>query len=601
MARRSTASAPPAEGAPEGAEPATPGGEGPGEAGEVPGEAGTASAPHPDPAPPESGFFTWLRGLGVQRQNGWLGGVCGGIAARIGVDPLLVRGIAVVLAIAGAPVALLYAAAWFLLPDAHGVIHAQQLGHGRVTRALPGIVAVFLASFLPLTQVFWWGGALYWGDLGWGGAVGRIVWTGVLLVAVIVLVVWLARRAAPAVTMVPATSAAAAASDGGESGAAMSADTADAMSAPGDAAYAAGAAGAAPAEPGAASDPGEPPAPPADASAEELAAWKESQDAWQKQRAAWAAEQRRSERERRQAEAYARAVEASEQAKERARIRRLTRPRASAGVVFLVLGVALVASALAAYLASSAEATRGAEWMIGAAVLVLVLGVGTVAVALGRRRSGALAFFSILSVPLLVVAVLVPTDRQLLAPWAGTGLDAVNGGRYAQLEGTTYVYVQDLRGEEAAGGDAPVIDLWQLHGFVNIDLAEGATVRVDVRAANPGSTVEVTQSWAEGGSSSSFPITPTLRSITIGPGEPDVVVRVDIAQSAWVLVSAESWSDTVPMSPASQDVATWQYEGDGSSVAVPGDELGDELHELTPTPIPEESDGHAGVDEGATP
>src|SRR5690606_7130960 len=153
----------------------------------------------------ESGFFTWLRGLGLQRQSGWLGGVCGGIAARIGLDPLLVRGIAVVLAVVGAPVALLYAIAWFLLPDEGGTIHAQQLGHGRVTRALPGIIAVFLASFLPITQGFWYAGALYWGDVGWGGSLARFVWTGVLLVVVIVLVVWLARRSTSEIPTTPAT------------------------------------------------------------------------------------------------------------------------------------------------------------------------------------------------------------------------------------------------------------------------------------------------------------------------------------------------------------------------------------------------------------
>ena len=166
----------------------------------------TAGSPPPPPPPAaESGVFTWLRSIEITRRSGWLGGVCAGIAERIGIDPLLVRGIVVVLAVVGAPVALLYAVAWFLLPDENGIIHAQELGNGRVTRALPGIVAVFLLSFLPLTQGLWYTGALYWSNLDWGGAVVRAVWTGVVLVAGIVLVVWLARRASAEVPTTPAT------------------------------------------------------------------------------------------------------------------------------------------------------------------------------------------------------------------------------------------------------------------------------------------------------------------------------------------------------------------------------------------------------------
>src|SRR5690606_7389044 len=142
----------------------------------------------------------------------------------------------------------------------------------------------------------------------------------------------------------------------------------------------------------------------------------------------------------------------------------LTRPRASAGIVFLVLGVALIAGAIAAFTAAQAPTTRGAEWMIGAAVLVLALGAGTVAVALGRRRSGALAFFSTLAVLALVVAVVVPGDRTTLPPGSYWSIDASRDGRYAQLVGTTQLFVQDRDGEPV------VIDLWQLAGNVQLEL-----------------------------------------------------------------------------------------------------------------------------------
>lgn len=556
MARRTTASAPPPD---EAADEASETAASEATAADEP----AAASPGPASAPGESSFFTWLRALGIQRQNGWLGGVCGGIAARIGLDPLLVRGIAVVLAVVGAPVVLLYAIAWFLLPDAAGTIHARELGHGRVTRALPGIVAVFLLSFLPLTQGFWYAGALYWGDLGWGGAAGRIIWTAVLLAAVIVLVVWLARRSSAEIPMTPATT-----DDRPETVPTFPADGADADAASTPAAASLAAAASAPA-----TELGEPPAPPADASAEELANWKASQDEWQKQRAAWAAEQRRSERERRQADAHAQATEAARLARERARIRKLTRPRASAGIVFLVLGVALVAGALAAFSAAQAPATRGAEWMIGAAVLVIALGLGTVVVALARRRSGALGFFSMLAVLALLAAVVVPTDRATLPPGVFWGIDTSRDGRYAQLAGTTQLYVTDRE------GDPVTVDLWQLAGSVQVDLQEGATVRVELTTDGRDSrvTVEEHVDGSTGGNVSQryadYRVRDGRLRMTAGEGEADVVLRV-WAGSATRFSIVQWTSDETPLSLTPAPDHSWAIDGWGRTI------------ETTPSPTP---------------
>jgi len=581
MARRTPASAPPTPPADEGAQSV----------------ADTPPAEHfatPQEAGRESGFFAWLRGLGVQRQQGWLGGVCGGVAARLGIDPLIVRGIALVLAVVGAPVALLYAAAWFLLPDDRGVIHAQQLGRGRVTRALPGIVAVFLLSFLPITQGFWYAGALYWGDVGWGGSIGRFVWTGVLLVIVIVFVVWLARRSTSEIPTTPATTddrpdtvptlptdAVGADAAGGTD--AVGTPGADAASAAALAATASGTA-ASGTTASVIPEPGAPPAPPADASAEELAAWKASQDAWQKQRAAWAAEQRRSERDRRQAEAQAQAAEAARLARERARIRKLTRPRASAGVVFLVLGVALVAGAIAAFAASQAPDTRGAEWMIGAAVLVLVLGVGTIAVALGRRRSGALGLFSLLAIAALALAVVLPPDRTTLPPGANFGIDTSHDGSYAQLAGYTGLYVPDR------DDGTVVIDLWQAAGTVHVDLDPEATLRVELTTDAARQHVSVDQ-WGEQGDGryASYSFTGGSGSFTIGEGQPDVVLRVWIGSYAWLNVS--SWGgDDAPLALSPAPDEAWRTDADGTLI---------EPDDPTPTPIPTE--GGTTADEGANP
>jgi phage shock protein PspC (stress-responsive transcriptional regulator) len=565
MARRTTASAPPdesdtpSEGAPD-AQPARE-------------HATSATAPDADAAATssaaaESPFFAWLRGLGVPRQNGWLGGVCGGVAARIGIDPLLVRGIVVVLAVVGAPVVVLYALAWFLLPDAAGTIHAKELGHGRVTRALPGIAAVFLLSFLPLTQGFWYAGALYWGDLGWGGAAGRIIWTAVLLAGVIALVVWLARRSAE-IPVTPATT-----DDRPDTVPSFPSEAADAT-APGSAARltAAAAASGVDTDPTAPPEPTAPPAPPADATAEELANWRAGQEQWQKQRAAWAAEQRRSERDRRQAEAQARAVEAARLARERARIRRLTQPRASAGIVFLVLGVALVAGALAAFSAAQAPATRGAEWMIGAAVLVLALGLGTVVVALARRRSGALGFFSMLAVLALLAAVVVPTDRATLPPGVFWGIDTSRDGRYAQLAGTTQLYVTDRE------GDPVTVDLWQLAGSVQVDLQEGATVRVELTTDGRDSrvTVEEHVDGSTGGNVSQryadYRVRDGRLRMTAGEGDADVVLRV-WAGSATRFSIVQWTSDETPLSLTPAPDHSWAIDGWGRTI------------ETTPSPTP---------------
>lgn len=516
----------------------------------VAGEVATAPVGSEEPSA-EHPFFLWLRGLGVVRQEGWLGGVCGGLAARIGVDPLIVRGIAVVLAVVGAPVAFVYAIAWFLLPDTAGTIHARELGHGRVTRAFPGIVAVFLLSFLPLTQGFWAAGALYWNDPGWGGAIARVLVTLVLLGGVVALVVWLAQRASGDVTTAPATT------DGRP-------ETVPTFPAEG-ATDAGGTTAASVATPGAAAplvDPGEPPAPPADASAEELAAWKASQDAWQQQRAAWAAERRRAEREQRQAEAHARAQEALAASRERARIRKLTRPRANAGIVFLVLGIALVSGAIAAFAAWQSPSMRGAEWIVGAAIVVLVLGIGTVAVALGRRRSGALGFFSILAVLALAVAVVVPTDRQLLPPGLSWVIDATRDGRYAQLVGSTSIYVAD--------DDRPArtIDLWQHTGGVEVRVAEGASVRIElVTDAAGGSFGVLAESAGSVGSARSvgtwalYEVVDGRRTVTIGdPDSLDVVLRIWTRHPSALLVSTSTEEVTPPpLTPEPDTVERWNF------------------------------------------
>lgn len=510
---------------------------------ESPADESPADGPPAASPAAEPGFFGWIRRLDVPRRPGWLGGVCAGIAARLGIDPLLVRGVAVVIAVLGGPVALLYAIAWFLLPDEHGTIHARELGRGRVTRAIPGVAGVFLLSFVPVAPAFWFAGAFYWGEPGWAGVALRVLWTAVLLAAAIVVVVWLATRAGSSdITTVPATT--------DDSPATVPTFPSDAASV---------------VPPSAVAAPGEPPPPPADASAEELVVWKQSQDEWQRQRALWAAEQRRTDQERQRAEAHARSAAALAASLERARVRRLTRPRAPAGVVFLVLGVALVAAALSAIAAQGDRATRGSEWIVGAAVLALVMGVGIAIVGVARRRSGFLSFLGMLSLIALLGAAVMPADRQLLVPGGNWGIDARFDGRYAQLAGTTSLYVPD---DGHGAGPAPVIDLWQLQGGVQIELQEGATVSIELVTDASRQAVSIEELGP--GRSSVYELTEGRFELVAGTGAPDLVLRMWVGRDVWVNVRA-AWSAdiAVPLDPEPDFRHEWGADPDSSPTPVP--------------------------------
>ncbi|WP_336697424.1 PspC domain-containing protein [Curtobacterium sp. USHLN213] len=80
-------------------------------------------------------FFDWIRGIHVTRSDDrWLAGVCGAVAERTGLDPLVVRGVAIVVALLGGPVFLAYAAGWALLPDSSGPSTSSGWSAGCSTR-----------------------------------------------------------------------------------------------------------------------------------------------------------------------------------------------------------------------------------------------------------------------------------------------------------------------------------------------------------------------------------------------------------------------------------------------------------------------------------
>lgn len=80
-------------------------------------------------------FFQWIRQIGLRRgTNRWVGGVCAGVAQRLGWDPLLVRIIWFALCFFGGAGVALYGIAWLLLPDERdGSILVEEATFGHIT------------------------------------------------------------------------------------------------------------------------------------------------------------------------------------------------------------------------------------------------------------------------------------------------------------------------------------------------------------------------------------------------------------------------------------------------------------------------------------
>ena len=135
----------------------------------------------PTPEPPTSGsptsarsgldgMFSTLRGFGLRRNTDdrWLAGVCSGIADRMGIDPLIVRGALIVLLFVGGIGGLAYLVAWALLPDQNGRILAEEALHGNGWGiALLVVIGIALISnisdrwwlwtiLLPVGLLLWW-------------------------------------------------------------------------------------------------------------------------------------------------------------------------------------------------------------------------------------------------------------------------------------------------------------------------------------------------------------------------------------------------------------------------------------------------------------
>ncbi|GGF55212.1 hypothetical protein GCM10011519_31370 [Marmoricola endophyticus] len=148
-----------------------------------------------NPPPPASDPDTGPRVTGAQARDldrlrrsadeRRLGGVCGGLARHLDVDPTVVRVVTVVLALVGGAGLLLYAGAWLFVPDersGRAVIHLE--GGARVAAL---VVVGVIGALTALGQ-------------GWGPPLGGgwfFLTPFPLLVVLVVLVgVWMSRRSA---------------------------------------------------------------------------------------------------------------------------------------------------------------------------------------------------------------------------------------------------------------------------------------------------------------------------------------------------------------------------------------------------------------------
>jgi phage shock protein PspC (stress-responsive transcriptional regulator) len=126
---------------------------------------------------PQTGLdkiFAALRGIGVRRRTDdkWIGGVCSGLADRLGIDPVIVRAAVVLLSILGGVGVTVYLVAWALLPNDQDQIAAERaLVHGD-----GGSVVLLIFATLAVLGGSWWGSGSGWG-FPWGLALtGLLIW-----------------------------------------------------------------------------------------------------------------------------------------------------------------------------------------------------------------------------------------------------------------------------------------------------------------------------------------------------------------------------------------------------------------------------------------
>ena len=460
-----------------------------------------ADAPHPPQRRNQiTRFFDWIRGSGLNRDGDrWIAGVCGGIAARTGLDPLIVRGIVVVIAILGGPVVFVYAVGWALMPRGAGRIYVEEAIRGRFQPAMVAIGALLLITVVPLLRGLWWNGPTgFWALPDWLRGIFSLGWGLALTAGIVWLVVSLVRRSqkprpAPGTGSgpgsgptgpfgpgsvydprpfpnpdagvrprpdAPATSPEASASSGpAQDQSTATTSTIDSATDPSTAPTLAftttgSATNVAPTA-GSTYPPTYPYAPYAQDSARNIRS--EQNRLWQEQN---------------------RARQAAERARVRAR-------RPGAGFSAIVLGLALASGAVAAGVYSNGIWSQDAV-ILGVAFTLGVLALGIIIAGIRGRTDGSMGGFAVLAAATLVALGVFPQGTQFSAVgdniWhlTATTTSANPTSSYAMIVGKSTL---DLRDFDNPGlNENSIIDVWLGAGVTTIRLPTDSPVRIESRA-----------------------------------------------------------------------------------------------------------------------
>lgn len=404
---------------------------------------GGASTPSDPPGAGQThgseGFFGWLRGLGIVRGGDrWFAGVAAGIAAKAGIDPLIVRGIFVVLAILGGPGILLYLAGWLLLPDARGRIHIEEIIRGRASAGV--IVAVVILGALIVIPAMlgllpgMFAGPWAWDAWGftpdWVRVTFTVLWWAIIVPALIIwFIVWVSRRGARG-----------------------------------------GAAGT-PTDPGAPTSSGTPGGP------ESAASFTERAESWAEDAGARANDW--GEEFGRKAEEWGLKVEEKSKEWERAGAQYYESHKLGAAHVVITLACALLAAGAAAAWALSISTDRDALLTAGLVAAVAVLGVSMIVAGIRGRHTGWVGFLAIVGIITLIFAPftgVLPKDTRFV-PFGNVDTRVVSNtpdNALVMLAGNAQIDLSALRSVD----DAREIDVWLIGGNVTVSLPDAHPVTV---------------------------------------------------------------------------------------------------------------------------
>ncbi|WP_411721372.1 PspC domain-containing protein [Mycetocola sp.] len=426
--------------------------------------------PNAPAAPQQSNLFDWIRGAGLVRtDDAWLAGVAGGIARRTGLDPLIIRGIILVVAILGGPALFLYAVAWALLPDSQGRIHAERAIKGIFDPAMIAIGVLVVLTFVPVMQGIWWQGAPdFWNMPEWLESTLRSGWVLALVAGLIWLTVVIARRtpagsAAPAAG--PRTHAdfwTSSSTPGGQSGFGTPAPFAADASAPSAAQTAA--AGATGPVPAGGTDSTWYATPEAAHAATGFAPGASAGNPGQAER-----------------DAQRRARDAARAQQRREHEERYRRRQPGAAFVSISLGLALLAGVFTA-IALGYTTFSDTAVLVGVGTALGVIALATILAGIRGKESGALGFFAVVAILVLLFVGVFPRGTAVSVVGATTwqvtdaAPDSTTGFSMAAGSPTLDLSALDDRGADVGG----LVELWLGAGTVDLVLPEDVPVILDV-------------------------------------------------------------------------------------------------------------------------